>query len=205
MASPMSIVYIFTNPAFDYIKIGRTQNVTKRLKDLDKTNIPLPYRCVYAARVEHAEKVEANLHKAFEDRRVRTNREFFDVSPEQAMAALKIANGEDVTPHKDIAADDEGINALNRVTERRSSLNLFRIGLSIGDMVSYVNDETVTAEVIGERKIKFEENETSLSAAALTLLQRDGFEWKTANGSIYWRFEGETLAERRNRLENHEE
>ena len=115
----MKIVYIMTNPAFDgYIKIGHTNNLIKRLKDLDKTNIPLPFRCVYAVRVERAEQVEKHLHDAFADFRVRPKREFFEIAPQRAIAALGIAGGEDVTPHRDIADDEEGVEAFNRATLR---------------------------------------------------------------------------------------
>ena len=50
----------------------------------------------------------------------------------------------------------------------------FDASLSVGDIRHYVKDEGITARVVAEKKIIFEENETSLSASALVLLQRDG-------------------------------
>lgn len=45
----MGIVYVLTNPAFDsYVKIGRTIDLEQRLRQLDNTSVPLPFRCVYA-------------------------------------------------------------------------------------------------------------------------------------------------------------
>ena len=40
----------------------------------------------------------------------------------------------------------------------------------------------------------------SLSKSALTLLQRDGYTWRTLNGWQYWMFENETIAERLERI-----
>jgi hypothetical protein len=68
----MRIVYILTNPAFDkYIKIGITNNLSSRLKQLDNTSMPLPYECYFAIEVENANKVEKLLHEAFDKYRVR--------------------------------------------------------------------------------------------------------------------------------------
>ena len=75
-----------------------------------------------------------------------------------------------------------------------------RAKLSIGDTLYYANDESVTAEVCGEKKILFEGAETSLSASALTLIQRDGYTWRTVNGWNFWMFENETVAERLNNI-----
>lgn len=47
------IIYILTNPFMpDIFKIGRTErNVEDRIKELDTTSMPAPFRCVYAAEV----------------------------------------------------------------------------------------------------------------------------------------------------------
>ena len=117
------------------------------------------------------------------------------------IAAKKLTRGKDVTPKDDIAEDDEGVRALEKATRKpRKSYSLFDAKLSIGDTLYYVNDERVTAEVCGEKKILFEGAETSLSASALTLIQRDGYTWRTVNGWNFWMFENETVAERLNNI-----
>ena len=171
---------------------------------MDKTNIPLPFRCVYAAQVKDAERVEKLLHDAFDDARVRAKREFFELSPKQAIAALKLAGGKDVTPHKDIAHDEEGVEALNRATVRQSNISMAKLGILPGSLLTHYEDETITAEVIDDRRIRFEGKETSLSAAALIVLHRQGFGWQSARGALYWSYNGETLAERRSRMEDEE-
>ncbi len=45
----------------------------------------------------------------------------------------------------------------------------------------------------------------SLSKAALILLHRDGYNWRTANGWQFWMFEDEALSERLLRLANTED
>jgi hypothetical protein len=81
-----------------YVKVGKTEDIERRLLDLDWTNLPLPFECFYAAKVANAGFVEAQLHDAFGVQRVRARREFFRVSPERVVAALRLAELENVTP-----------------------------------------------------------------------------------------------------------
>ena len=70
------------NDAFDgYVKIGKTVNLEQRLRQLDNTSVPLPFRCVYAVSVPDMDTIERLAHGAFADHRTRSNREFFEVDP----------------------------------------------------------------------------------------------------------------------------
>src|SRR5210317_1444262 len=99
------IVYILTNQSMpDTIKIGITDNLDRRVKELDNTSTPLPFECYYAVEVENASLIERKIHEGLDDKRVRQNREFFNVSPEQAKSILEIAEalgGKNVTPKDD--------------------------------------------------------------------------------------------------------
>lgn len=200
----MAIVYILTNPAFDgYIKIGKTSNLEQRLRSLDNTSVPLPFRCVFAVEVEDDASAERLMHQAFADYRPRKAREFFKINPQRAIAALKLTGGQDVTPRGDIAEDEEGVQALDKATRHARKIHSFlELGLKIGDQLNYVNNDKITATVISGRKILFEDEETSLSRSALNLLHREGYTWKTVNGWQYWAFEGETVSERLERILN---
>ena len=198
----MGIVYVLTNAAFDgYVKIGKTRNLKQRLRSLDNTSVPLPFRCVYAVEVYNEAEVERLLHQTFADNRTRTTREFFEVDAQRVISAMKLTRGKDVTPKDDVAEDDEGLKAIEKATRKPRKINsLFDANLKVGDVLHYANDGAITAEVVGAKKVLFEGNETSLSASALTLLQRDGYKWRSVNGWQFWMFENETVAERLNNL-----
>ena len=101
------------------IKIGWTDNsVEQRMKELDKTSTPLPFTCYYAKRVKDPTFVESKMHQAFDEFRIRDNREFFRMSAEQAKAALEIADGDDVTPKDDVVENESDRAALNRERNR---------------------------------------------------------------------------------------
>ena len=196
----LGIVYVLTNPAFEnYSKIGKTTNLEQRLRSLDNTSVPLPFRCVFAVEVDDENEVERYLHQVFADHRTRSTREFFEVDAHRVIAAMKLTRGRDVTPKDDIAEDEEGIRAIEKAARKpRKTYSLFDAKLKIGDVLRYANNEYITAEVVSQKKILFEGVETSLSASALTLLQRDGYKWRTVNGWNFWIFENETVADRLN-------
>jgi hypothetical protein len=198
----MAIVYALTNPAFqNYVKVGKTTNLEQRLRQLDNTSVPLPFRCVYALEVDDDAHVERLVHQVFADHRTRTTREFFEIDPQRVIAALKLTSGRDVTPKGDIAEDEEGVKAFERATRTpRKTYKFSNAGLKAGDTIHYANNEATTAQVVSDKKVLFEGEETSLSKSALTLLQRDGYTWQTVNGWQYWMFEGETIAERLARM-----
>lgn len=87
-------VYILTNPSFreDWVKIGRSSRpVDVRLKELDNTAVPLPFEIYATLETAKYEIVEKKIHKAIDrltDLRIRQNREFFNISPEQAFDIL---------------------------------------------------------------------------------------------------------------------
>jgi hypothetical protein len=198
----MAVVYVLTNPAFEgYVKVGRTTNLEQRLRSLDNTSVPLPFRCVFAVEVEDDAQVEKLVHQAFADHRTRTTREFFEVDPQRIMAALKLTRGLDVTPKSDIAEDEEGVKALEKATRKpRKTYKFSDAGLKVGDIINYANNNQITAQIISEKKVLFEGEETSLSKSALSLLHRDGYTWQTVNGWQFWMFEEETIAERLERM-----
>jgi len=200
------IIYILTNEAMPgYVKIGKTNNLEQRIRSLDTTGVPLPFECFYACKVRDAEFVERQLLDAFLDHRVRSSREFFEISPERAVAILKLVEIEDVTPKKDFVESQEDQQALNRARERSAVFNFKIVDISPGAELTFSRDENIKAEVVNNRKIKLNGEILSLSAAADKVLRNMGIEWKSVQGPAYWMYGGETLDERKRRFERGDE
>lgn len=201
------IIYILTNEAMDgLVKIGRTTtSVEQRIKDLDKTGIPLPFQCFFAGEVADSAFVEAHLHKAFADKRVRPNREFFRVDPSQVYSAIMIANPKDVTPKSDVVVDPSDIQAMQKAAiaqDRRSRLKFTELGIPVGATLTFVKDESITCTVVADGEVNFKGQTMSMSKAALHAVHRLGYKWSAVSGSDYWKYEDETLTARRIRLED---
>jgi hypothetical protein len=195
----MKTVYILTNEAMPgIIKIGWTDNaVEQRMKELDKTGTPLPFTCFYAKRVDDPRFVESKLHEAFDEFRIRENREFFRMSADQAKAALEIASGEDVTPQGDVVETESDKVALDR-ERKRTRFNFAQIGIEPGEILEFKKDPSITAKVVENDQIEFRGNITSLSPAALIIVHEMGYKWTKIAGPQFWTYKGKTLYELNN-------
>lgn len=194
------IVYILTNEAMPgYIKIGMTNGlVVDRMKQLDGTNLPLPFECYYACEVESAQKEEKWLHSIFADRRVRDSREFFKIDPERVVAAIRRIQLQDVTPKDFINISKEQEKELEKEKSIRSRFDFAHYQIPVGSTICFSRDNTILAKVLENNKIELNGETTSLSASAQKLL---GYKIGVA-GTLYWMYEGETLDERRRRMED---
>ena len=189
------IVYVLTNSCMDnVIKIGRTDNLDQRLKDLYKTNVPLPFECFFACTVKDSEFVERNIHDAFEDKRISPKREFFEIDPNHVVSALKLAMIEDVTPNEILVEDDEEKDAIEG--KNKKPFNFDMVGIKKGAMLTFSRDENISVTVIDNKNIEYQGEVTSLSALAKKLLGRS----YSVQGPRYWKYKGETLLERRTRI-----
>lgn len=203
------IVYCLTNPAMPgYIKIGRTTDLTARLRSLDTTSVPLPFECVFAVEIPNPEQVERLLHETFADARVRDSREFFEVGELRVVAAMRLTGGRDVTPEEDVVEDAEAQRALDSARARRQVFNFEMVGLPHGALLHFASDPSVTCSVAGRRTVLFEGQEVSISAAATTVLRRQSNygAWihratLSVQGPLYWIYDGESLDDRRRRME----
>lgn len=192
------IIYVLINEAMPgYVKIGLTTDLEQRIRSLDTTGVPLPFECFYACTVKNSGFVEKQLHDAFLDHRVRSSREFFEISPERIVSALKLAEIENVTPKKDFVESQEDQKALNQARTNRAIFNFKMVDISVGAELIFSRDENIKARVVDNRSIEYNGEITSLSKSAQKIL---GYDYGIA-GTDYWMFEGETLDERRRRFE----
>ena len=203
------IIYILTNPSMPgIVKIGKTnsQGLQERMSRLYNTSVALPFHCFYACEVENQDLVEKKLHDAFDDHRVNQSREFFEIDPDRVKSALELAALSDVTPTTEEFETPEDEKAVKKANEMRSRINFRMLQIPIGSELSFNKDENIKAIVTGNRTIKYNDKETSLSTAALDILTNIfGYNWTSVSGSEHWIFDGEKLTERRLRLEREED
>lgn len=196
-------VYVFTNPFMPRLcKIGITNDLETRLKSLYTTGVPVPFECYFAGQVNDARLVEQRFHKAFDDKRVNKSREFFEIEPEKVVAILELLVTKDATPKNDVVETPDDQIALDKARVTRSRVNLFHLGLKIGDELSFYKDDSVKATILSENKIMFEGAEHSLSSAAMIALKRMGYNWVAVQGTNTWKFNDKLLTTIRNELED---
>ena len=173
------IVYVLTNPAFpNLVKIGITtrDEVQVRMAELYTTGVPLPFKCVYAGKVDNPKKVEVALHHAFSNTRVNPSREFFDIDESQAIAVLKLISNEEITP---IISDElDKVDEISKKAgkkysrSKRPQLNFKEMGIPIGETLTTV-DGVITCKIAEEKKVEYEGEIMSLTRASRKLKDLD--------------------------------
>ncbi|MBU1685255.1 GIY-YIG nuclease family protein [Patescibacteria group bacterium] len=191
------IVYILTNESMpEFIKIGFTQgSVEDRIKQLDRTGVPLPFEIYYAASVSDAVKEEKWLHSIFADRRARDNREFFKMNPEYAALALKRVSIKEMNIESDLTAEQE--KEVDEAKERRARFHFATYDIPVGAELTFTRDSSVKATVAEGDKITIGGKTDYLSNVARDLL---GYK-RRPQGTLYFEYEGEILDDRRRRME----
>lgn len=82
-----SWLYVLSNPTMPgFVKIGFTDGTPeRRAEQLSKTtSVPLPFKVEWAFHCYNAEQLEKEVHRHLDGQRVAGNREFFDMSVNEA-------------------------------------------------------------------------------------------------------------------------
>jgi len=193
MDNIQGVVYLLTNPSMpNLIKIGFSshEDVKVRMGQLySNPGVPLPFECVYAAKVSNAQKVEKALHIAFGPARINPRREFFEIEAAQAIAIIKLLEIEDVTPK--VAKEKDQIDEVDLeageayAKKKRPRFSFSEMGIPPGsELACLENGETVIVK--DDRIVIFRGEETSLTNATRVILDN---EYQVAP-LPYWTFNG---------------
>lgn len=221
MDNTVGYIYILVNPAIrDYVKIGYATNVEKRLKELNNSEgIPFSFR-VYATYEVPVALADKKLHRiidqlnpdlrAVEVREGKTRkREFYAMEPEAAYNILRaiaelhgfesrLKRWEETADEK---AEAENAKKSARAGKKLAPFSFDKAGVPIGAVITFDKDPGITAEVINNKKVKYEDEEYTLSALAQKLLGSV----HAPQGPAYFSYEGTNLIVLRSRCEEQEE
>ena len=210
------VIYILTNPSFpDYVKIGYAHNIETRLKQLNRSEtIPFAFR-VYAVYAVESELTDKELHKLIDklnpDLRTIENfdgkervKEFYAMSAEDAYGLLeciaKISGTLDrlqrLTPEGHEILDEQIANEV-RETVRRGPFRFSACNIPIGSQIEFIEDSSIKATVVDDRRIEYNGETTSVSALAQKL---KGF-GHPVQGTLWFTYQGEKLTDIRDRVE----
>ena len=189
-------VYVLTNKAMPgMVKIGftRHEDIQTRVDELYTTGVPLAFTIEWACRTKNAAEAERALHKAFKHTRVNESREFFSIEPEQAIEILKLLNAENIMAEvaKQPTTIDSKSIAAEKKFGKRPNLDFQKIGIPIGSVLQSTKDASVSAMVVGAKRVKIGNEEMSLTEATRRALKlTSGY---PIQPSPYWKFNGQSL------------
>ena len=189
----MGYIYIMTNPALhDMVKIGYATDVDTRRQQLSTTALPYEYE-VYATYETSGNLEDKKLHKMIDnlnpDLRVSKNREFFVMSPEDAYELLEaiavISGSQDKLKRVKAAKSGKASQTI-----RRPAIDFYKCGLKDGDQLVCTEDPSIVVTVIGEHKVLYGDEITSLTA-----IMRKIKGYKNIAGPSYFTHKGEPLTD----------
>ena len=197
------VVYVLENEAFTVpvVKIGRTgqQDWVARIKQLN-TAVPLPFTCPKASRVDHMGKVEEFLHQTFYHAKRQWRGEFYEVEAWRVAQVLDLFEIADVTGLAPVPDSDEekAINTTVGNKEARADFTFEVAGIPVGAKLGFRGKPEIEAEVVdGRTSVRFEGETYTMSALATKIKDKD----YVVQGILWWTYEGETLRQRRDRME----
>lgn len=183
-------IYIMTNPALkDMVKFGYASDVETRRKQLSTTALPYEYE-VYATYETSGNLEDKKLHKMIDNLnpglRVSKNREFFVMSPEEAYELLE-----------SIATISGTIGKLKRTKVcktkkqriKKPPVNFAKCGIPVGAELVFVEDSSVVAIVVSDKKVQYKEEITSLSAIS------DSIKGYSTSGPQFFTYKGVTVSD----------
>ena len=184
-------IYIMTNPALkDMVKIGYATDVEARRKHLSTTALPYEYE-VYATYETAGNLEDKKLHKLIDnlnpDLRVSKNREFYVMTSQEAYELLESIATISGTTDK---LKRNGHTYSNAPAQhiKKPPINFSKCGIPIGAELVFIEDPTIKVTVVSDRKVQWNEEETSLSAVAGAIKHV-----KAVQGSAFFTYQGELI------------
>lgn len=205
------VIYILTNPSFpEYVKIGYADNVEKRLKELNRSECtPFAFRLYAYYEVstrlsdlkihEMIDKLNPNLRSIDDVEGKKRIREFYAMDALEAYSILEsiaTINGLQKNLHKVKPTDEQTAEEKEANIVRLEAFKFSMCGLKEGAELEFINDSTKKCYIISEKKVKYQEEEYSLSSLAKKLLDKP----YPVAGTHYFKYNGEILSDLRERI-----
>lgn len=154
-------IYILINKSFkdNCIKIGYSVDVERRVKDLSGSGLPYDYEIYCTYEIPASQKADKSLHRLIQmlnpSLRITPNREFFDIAPEVAykmFEEMAVMHGREdkLKLYKNDEIDKEESH------KRGEPFSFTKCQIPIGSTIVYIYDETITAKVVDDRKIEYQ-------------------------------------------------
>ena len=204
MTDTNGYIYILTNPAFPaFVKIGYAEDVDVRVKALNRSEcIPYAFR-VYATYAVPFKLTDKRLYEIIDKlnpelRNVQNyngrtrEREFFDMSPEDAYSILEaIAEIHGTTENlqkRAMTHDEESACKVAKDFDKKSAerFAFSSCNIPIGDKIEWYQDIDMAFKVVDDTHVEYEGEKVTLPNLAKRLLCKTG----DLRGPLYFTYGG---------------
>lgn len=167
------IIYIMTTAVSGLVKIGRTDNFAERMRVLEANGYynVVGLRRFFAIELEDYSDKENLLHDIFNKHQVGGS-ELFAVDQDLLQQLLLSFKGKIIYP-ENIDQEVE-LDLVTNVRIESKLFSFYKKGLNNGDIVTFKDDETTTAKIVGEREVEYEDQIWKLSPLTYKLYEKRG-------------------------------
>ena len=190
------IIYIMTTTVSGLIKIGKTgvNNFQERMRFLEANgyyNISGLKR-FFAIELKNYDNKENLLKEIFNKHRVGDS-ELFALDYDLVRQLLLSFDGKVIYP-KDINKEKE-FDKVSKSREQGVRFSFYKKGIKNGEKIVFIIDKEITAKVVGEREVEYDEQIWKLSPLTYKIYEQKGKLTKSGayQGAAHWQYKGERL------------
>lgn len=190
------VIYLMTTAVSGLVKIGKTgtNNYPERMRFLEANGYynVAGLRRFFAIELEDYDDKESLLHEIFSKHQVGTS-ELFALEQDLVRQLLLSFDGKVIFPEK--TQKEKEFDEIATIRKQGALFNFYQKGLKNGDQIKFISDKTITAEVVGEREVKFGDQVWKLSPLTRKLYEDMGQQNTSGayQGAAYWQWNGKKL------------
>ena len=190
------IIYIMTTAVAGLIKIGKsnTKNYQERMRFLEANGYynTVGLKRFFAIEVEDYSDKEELLQEVFSKHRVEES-ELFALDKDLVKRLLLSFEGRVIFPEN--VDREKEFDEVTAVKKQDALFTFYRKGMKNGDIIHFVDDDSIVAKVIGDRKVEYEGQEYLLSPLTYKIYEEKGHlrESGSYQGARHWSYKGVRL------------
>lgn len=193
----LDTVYVLVNEGMPGLcKIGYTSknDINERTKQLYTTGVPHPFEVYCVLKVKNGRKFESKIHEIFSQNRIRPDREFFRIHPDQVQNKLISLQCEE-----SIYISKENITSKPK-RKRLHNFTFSELNIPVGATLCFSRNNTITCIVYSDNSVVYNGEIMTLTEAAR---YTGMIPFKEIQGPRFWMYENELLTRRRKIIQNH--
>lgn len=190
MSGQEGTAFILTNdamPGFARVEFTTKDDVANKIRKINGSDLPIPFRLYFAAKVNDCGLLDRNLHYLFADHCDTRTSSFFRINPDLLRAAIELA----ATAVVKFTDEELGIapEMRARMEQIRATHDASRFGAfsaQADSVLHFSKDTTITCTVLGNGLVQYDGDAITPAEATLRALQQIGFDWAEVSATDYW-------------------
>jgi hypothetical protein len=200
MTGQEGTAFVLTNdamPGFARFEFTTKDDIAERIRKINKSDLPLPFRLYFAALVNDCELLNRNLHYLFADHCDARASNFFRINPDLLRATIELA----ATSLVELSDEEVGISAEKRLQMEQlktsQDASLFgAFSARPGTTLYFSKDPTISCTALENGMIDYGGAVLTPADATIRALQQIGFDWSEVSASGYWVLEAARPADK---------